>query len=192
MGTNNKKQNIETEDLQDNVTQEDDKLAALKAKLAKKEESVPPIIVEKKRRSVHMGVVGTGQCGSRIAESFYKLGYESVVINTALQDLEHIEIPNSNKLHLDFGLGGAGRELEIGHSAAESHADEIRELISKKLSESQLLLLTTSLGGGSGAGSIEVVLNIAAEFEKPIAVIAALPQSSDDAQVKNNALITLS
>lgn len=199
MSTNNEKQTVEKEEVVDDISSSevaDDKLAALKAKLAKKDsqegKEVPPVIVEKKKRSIQMGVIGSGQAGSRIAECFHGIGYDAVAINTALQDLEHINIPGSRKLHLDYGLGGAGRELSIGAEAAESHKDAIRELVDRALGDNQMLLFCTSLGGGSGAGSVEVVVDVLNSMEMPVAVIAALPQSSDDAQVKNNALQTLS
>ena len=59
-------------------------------------------LVVKKERSIRFGVLGTGAGGSRLAESFYKLGYDSVVCNTASVDLKSINIPDTNKLLLDF------------------------------------------------------------------------------------------
>ena len=64
-------------------------------------------IVSGKERSLVLGVLGSGQAGSRLAEAFYKLGYDSVAVNTAMQDLKFIDIPDSNKLLLEYGLGGA-------------------------------------------------------------------------------------
>ena len=82
-------------------------------------------IVSGKERSLVLGVLGSGQAGSRLAEAFYKLGYDSVAVNTAMQDLKFIDIPDSNKLLLEYGLGGAAKEVEIGKAAAESHRGEI-------------------------------------------------------------------
>ena len=56
----------------------------------------------------NFAIVGVGQGGSRLAESFWNLGYRRVgVINTAQQDLSMIKIPDSNKLLI--GDGGAGK-----------------------------------------------------------------------------------
>lgn len=177
---------------------EDQKLSNLRAKLAEKnkleesEKSMPPKIVERKTRSMKLGIVGSGQAGSRLAETFYSLGYDAVVINTAQQDLEHISVPNENKLLLDYGLGGAAKETEIGHEAAQAHKDQITELVHSKLSDCHMAIFCTSLGGGSGAGSAETVIDVLGTLQVPLAVMTVLPMSNEDAQTKSNALQTLS
>lgn len=168
-----------------------DKLAALKAKMAKKEDTVPPRIVAKKTRSIRVGVVGTGQGGSRLAEAFHALGYEAVCFNTATQDLVDIKLPEANKFLLDFSLGGAAKDLSLGAAAAEAHKEAISELVNDKLGECQLLLLTSSLGGGSGAGSLETMVDVLSATGKPVVMMTALPMENEDAQTKQNALETL-
>lgn len=185
----------------------EDTMAALKAKLAKKNkveenikaalekvegEKMPVVIVEKKKRSLNIGVIGSGQAGSRIAEALYSLNYSAIAINTASQDLEHIKIPEDNKLLLNYGIGGASKELQIGHDALETNRDAVAELISDKLGDAQIYLAAFSLGGGSGSGSCEPLLSILAETGKPIVVITILPLTTDDAVSKSNALQTLS
>ncbi len=180
---------------EDNTVSEEqldvDKLKALKDKLAKKED-MPVKIIEKKTKSIRLGVVGSGQAGSRLAETFYNLGYNAVVFNTAPQDLEHIKLPDSNKCLLNYGLGGAAKEMEIGREAAESHRDLINETIQEKLSDAQAFILCLSLGGGSGAGSCEVLVDLLSSLGKPVIVMTVLPMANDDAQTKRNALETLS
>lgn len=168
-----------------------DVLAALKAKMNKKEEAMPPVIVAEKKRSIKLGVVGTGQGGSRLAESFHSMGYDAIVMNTAQQDLENIKLPESNKLLLEYGLGGAAKELEIGHAAAEMHKGHIHALVQEKLSSAQAFVLCLSLGGGSGAGSCETIVDVLSSEGKPIVVISVLPMANEDAQTKHNALETL-
>lgn len=170
------------------------KLAALKAKSEAKqqENKMAAKIVSKKERSIALGVVGSGQAGSRLAEAFYNLGYDSVAINTAIQDLKFINIPDANKLLLEHGLGGAAKEIEIGKTAAELHRGEILQLVNEKLSSSQINLLCLSLGGGSGAGSCETLVDVLSGLGKPLVVITVLPMDNEDAQTKTNALETLS
>jgi len=170
------------------------KLAALKAQSqAKQQESkMAAKIVSKKERSIALGVVGSGQAGSRIAEAFYQLGYDAIAINTAMQDLKFINIPDANKLLLEHGLGGAAKEIEIGRAAAESHRGEILQMLNDKLTGSQINLLCLSLGGGSGAGSCETLVDVLSGTGKPLVVITVLPMDNEDAQTKTNALETLS
>jgi cell division GTPase FtsZ len=170
------------------------KLAALKAKSQAKQQEgkMAAKIVSTKERSLALGVLGSGQAGSRIAEAFYKLGYSSVVVNTAMQDLKFIDIPDSNKLLFAYGLGGAAKEIEIGKAAAEAHRGEILQLINDKLAAAQVHVLCLSLGGGSGAGSCETLVDLLANTGKPLVVITVLPMDTEDAQTKSNALETLS
>ena len=175
-------------------TVDQSKLAALKARSqAKQQESkMAAKIVSKKERSIVLGVLGSGQAGSRLAEAFYKQGYDAVVVNTAIQDLKFIDIPDSNKLLLEYGLGGAAKEIEIGRAAAESHRGEILQLVNDKLASAQVNVLCLSLGGGSGAGSCETLVELLSETGKPLVVMTVLPMDTEDAQTKANALETLS
>lgn len=189
----------EKEQVQDDLssakveTVEVSKLEALKLKMQAKEQEakMPAKIVAQKVRSYSLGVVGTGQAGSRLAEAFYKEGYDAVAINTATQDLKHIEIPDSNKLVLEGGPGGASKSREVGRDLAIANADAISELLSQKIRDSHVNILCSSLGGGSGSGSLEPLLALLQDQGKPIVVVAILPMNSEDAQAKNNALEAL-
>lgn len=169
-----------------------DELKALMAQKKKKDNNMPPKIVESKKRTLNFGVVGSGQAGSRLAEQFYKLGYPTVAFNTAQQDLAMIGIPEDNKYLLEYGIGGAAKDLEIGHNAADQHRDGIMNVLTDKLTDVQVLVLCMSLGGGSGAGSHDVLVDILSSTGIPIVVITVLPMSNEDAQTKQNALNTLS
>jgi len=183
-----------TEEKQEQPKQPDAKLEALRAKLAKKTEetNMPPRIIAKKTRSLEFGVIGSGQAGSNLAACWHKLGYPAVVFNTAPQDLEHLDLPESNKYLLEYGLGGAAKEIEIGKAAAEAHKDGIYQHIADKLHDCNIHLLCLSLGGGSGAGSADTLIDILSGLNKPLVVITVLPMSNEDAQTKRNALETLS
>lgn len=183
------------------------KLDDLKNKLAKKKaaekktapkkatpkgDEMPPKIVEKKRRSLEFGVIGLGQGGSRLAEEWHRLGYLAVCANTTSQDLEYIQLPGENKLLLEYTIGGAAKDLDIGLAAAEANRDGLNALVRTKLESAQIFVVCTSLGGGSGAGSVPVVVDLLSPLGKPIVVMAILPMNSDDATTKANSLETLS
>jgi cell division GTPase FtsZ len=174
-----------------NVIDDLDKEIILTQLTKKENEKMPPYIIAEKSKSLKFGVFGSGQCGSRIAESFAKLGYPAVVCNTAPQDLAGIGLPDNQKLLLQYGLGGAAKDLSIGEAAAEANAKEILQLAQDHLANEEVIIFCTSLGGGSGAGSAEVIINLLGQLDMPIIVITVLPSRSDDIQVKNNALDTL-
>jgi cell division GTPase FtsZ len=167
---------------------DEDKLAKLREKLKIKQKETEMTAnhnnVAKRDKSIKFGVVGSGQAGSRIAETFYKLGYDAVCINLAQQDLKFISIPESNKLHLNWGLGGAAKDLSIGKAAAEQYKPQIAGLVNAQLADAQVLILALSLGGGSGAGSCETLVDVLTATGKPVCVITALPMDSDGQQTK--------
>ena len=186
------------EEIIDNISEIDnavsDKLTELKAKMAEKkklEAEMPAKIIEKRKRSLNFGVVGSGQAGARLGEALYKLGYPAVAFNTAPQDLEQIKIPEANKYLLEYGIGGAAKDMDIGYAAANAHRDGITNVVKDTLADSDVFLFCTSLGGGSGAGSAEVIIDILSQTGKPVVVITVLPLSTEDVQTKNNALQTL-
>lgn len=201
MTAKNYTQTMQQEEIMDNLTDKTDKeqqgenlnidqekLAQLKAKLQSQKESK----TEKVKKSLQIGIVGSGQAGSKIGQAFYKLGYDCVVMNTAEQDLKFIDIPESNKLFLDFSLGGAAKDINLGAQATEAYRDKIANLIDTQLCDAQVLLFVTSLGGGSGAGSVNTMVDILSSTGKPLMLLAVLPMDSDDTQTKLNALETLS
>ena len=191
MTTDYKEEEQKKENVIDNLDQSVS-LADLKALMAKKKEaSMPPKIVQKKTRSLKFGIVGSGQAGGRIASEFFKLGYPAVAFNTAPQDLEPLEIPPDNKFILEFGVGGAAKDTSIGAQAAEMHRDAITALVDDKLQEADLFIFAVSLGGGSGAGSVDTIVEVLTATQKPVVVVTVLPMASDDAQTKENSLKTL-
>lgn len=147
--------------------------------------------VEKKKRSLNFGFVGTGQAGSKLSAAAYKLGYNAVAFNTTTVDLEYVELPEQNKILLDYGLGGASKDPEIGHEAAQTHKELIYSALNEKLNSAQIFILCTSLGGGSGSGSIDTMIDVMRALDKPIVVISVLPMMSEDPQTKKNALSAL-
>lgn len=156
------------------------------------EKDMTVMLVDQKDRSVNIGVVGVGQCGSKLAEEFYNRGYNVVAVNTAMQDLKHINIPERQKLFLDYALGGAAKDLETGKAAAEEYSDSILKMLQENFENDDVMMLCVSGGGGTGSGSAETMVNLMAQLGKPLSVVYVLPLASEDALAKHNAILTLS
>ena len=176
---------------EEDIKHENEVLERLLREKGKKEDKMDIVMAQQKDRSVNIGVVGVGQCGSKIAEEFYGLGYPAVVINTAMQDLKFINIPDQKKLFLDYSLGGAGKSREAGEAAAQMYSNDISKHIENNLGACEILMLVASGGGGTGAGSASTIVNIMKGFGKPIVVLFVLPLSSEDALSKHNTIQTL-
>jgi len=150
------------------------------------------LLVEQQDRSVNFGVVGIGQAGSRIAEQFYNRGYDSIILNTALQDLSLIRIPEKQKMFLDYALGGAAKDRDTGAAAVSEYSGPILEMLQDNFTDNEILVLATSGGGGSGSGGAENMVRIMSQMGKPIVMIYILPLSSEDTLAKHNSIQTLS
>lgn len=186
-------QNIKSEKKSEDVSVEAAKLASLKAKSqAKQQESkMASKIVAKKERSLALGFCATGQCGGRLGAVAHAMGYPTVAINSAATDLKNINIPDANKLLLNGTLGGAAKDRSIGLAAAQANEDQIAELVNDKLSSCQVIVLCSSLSGGSGSGSLPCISSVLAKTGKPIVCLCVLPLESDDVQSKQNSLEAL-
>jgi len=155
------------------------------------EEDMTVMLVEQQDRSVNLGVVGVGQCGSKLAEEFYNRGYNVVAVNTAMQDLKHIKVPERQKLFLDYALGGAAKDLDTGQAAAETYSKEILKMLEENFEDNDVLLLAVSGGGGTGSGSAETMVSLMTQLGRPLSVLYVLPLASEDTLSKHNSIQTL-
>lgn len=117
--------------------------------------------------SVVFGVIGSGQAGGRIAESFYNLGYKKcMAVNTAEHDLDGLLlIPDNQKILMRTDTpGGAGKNMRIGESAAEKHQQEIYERMQKVFGSVDRILICAGGGGGTGGGSCLRLIETARKY----------------------------
>jgi len=143
--------------------------------------------------SVIYGIIGAGQAGGRIAESFYGLGYKKVLaVNTAEHDLDGLKvIPDEQKVLMSTGVSsGAGKDMRKGVAAAEKHEQEIYERMQKVFGNVDRILICMGAGGGSGAGACLTLVDTAKRFltylgvEKAndkVGVFMSLPYSGETA-----------
>jgi len=143
------------------------------------------------------GFIGSGQGGSRIAETFYKLGYRRVcVVNTAEQDLATIDVPNKLKLGT---AQGAGKDRSVAKQVTIQHKEDIEDLFRRSFGKDiDRIFVTVGAGGGTGAGSAAELVKFAAEYQetvkaqsKQVGVIVALPKISEGKKPNANAYETL-
>jgi cell division GTPase FtsZ len=143
-------------------------------------------------------VVGVGQGGSRLAETFWKLGYRRVaVINTAPQDLKPIALPEKHKLLI--GGSGAGKDRKKAQALFEEHREDVLDFLKSTFQTGvDRILVCIGAGGGTGAGGGPIVVDICHDLCKTIGaetditdakvgVVLALPSKSEGSRVKSNA-----
>src|SRR5579872_2613842 len=108
-------------------------------------------------------VIGVGGGGSNAVNRMIQsnmMGIEFIAVNTDAQALLHTEAPNCIRIgdKLTRGLG-AGGNPSVGMKAAEESAEELYEV----LKGSDMVFITSGMGGGTGTGASPVVAQIAKE-----------------------------
>ena len=155
-------------------------------------------IKDKIDAAFNFAFIGAGQGGSRIAETFHKLGYRKVAaINTAMQDLNTLkEIDNK----LCIGDGGAGKDPSVAEELFNKKAEDVLDFMKYSFGDDlDRVIVSLGAGGGSGAGMMEPLVYAAKELQesvkasaKQVGLILALPKASEGRKVHANAHSTLS
>lgn len=159
------------------------------------------VVKDECRGAFKFAFVGAGQGGSRIAEAFWKMGYRRVCcINTNKQDLAAIQIPDANKLIMEVGTGGAGKDPAKGDAAAKQYYEDIYDLMRRCFGRDfDRVMVCIGAGGGTGSGSVTTLVKIAHDICKSfkvevpdgrpaVGVITSLPRAAEGKKVNENAL----
>jgi cell division GTPase FtsZ len=136
--------------------------------------------------------VGAGQGGSRIAETFHKLGYRKIaVLNTAQQDLNTVNLQNK----LLIGEGGAGKDPAYAKKVFAEKKEEVVDFMRYSFGEElDKIMVCAGAGGGTGSGTVTSLVLAAKELQDTlgaktpkVGVILALPKHSEGKKVNANA-----
>ncbi|MFB5678812.1 cell division GTPase [Paenibacillus terreus] len=132
-----------------------------------------------------MGVIGLGQGGSKIADAFAGIKnprnnqqvYPCIAVNSNLGDMSSLRnIPNRLRFPLKGYEQGVGKNPDIGRQAFEENGAEIFEAIGELMSGCELIFVINSMGGGTGTGSVNVLVDAIADFLGiPAGSITTLP-----------------
>src|ERR1043166_9555249 len=119
---------------------------------------------EEPRNNAKIKVIGVGGGGGNAVNRMIDArveGVEFVTANTDLQALQLSRAPVKIQLGVKLTNGlGAGANPEVGRKAALEDTDKIIEV----LEGSDMIFITTGLGGGTGSGASPVVASLASEL----------------------------
>ena len=108
-------------------------------------------------------VVGVGGAGGNALNRMIVdnlTGVEFIAINTDAQDLEENDSQTKIQIGRELTKGlGAGANSEVGRKAVE----ENDEVLTKTLSDADLVFITAGMGGGTGTGAAPEIARIARE-----------------------------
>jgi cell division protein FtsZ len=119
---------------------------------------------EENQQGAKIKVIGVGGGGCNAVNRMIRAkveGVEFVAANTDLQALKLSQAPMKLQLGAKLTKGlGAGANPEVGRKAALEDTDKIIEA----LEGSDMVFLTSGLGGGTGSGAAPVVASLASEL----------------------------
>ncbi len=122
-------------------------------------------------------VIGVGGGGGNAVNNMINRGINGVdfiASNTDKQALDHNLAPLKIQVGKELTLGlGAGADPEVGRKAVEENRDQIKEA----LAGSNMIFITSGMGGGTGTGGAPVVAQIARESGALVVAIVTLPFS---------------
>ncbi len=108
-------------------------------------------------------VIGVGGAGNNAVNQMIEENIANIdfwVMNTDAQALATSRAEHKYVLGRDYTKGlGAGGDPEIGKNAAESSADDIRQIVDG----ANMVFIAAGMGGGTGTGAAPVVAKIAKE-----------------------------
>lgn len=148
-----------------------------------------------------MAFICAGQGAGKLGSAMYDIGYKKFCcVNSTAQDFLGLTIPNT--LVIGNNRGGAGKDPEQGRLAAKESQEEILNLISRSWGEEvDIGFVVISGGGGTGSGSLPVLVDIVKDYFKSVGVeraqarkigiILTLPKKSEGSKVQSNAHLAL-
>ncbi len=133
-------------------------------------------------------VIGVGGAGNNAVNRMIEAGIMSadyVVVNTDAQTLALSRANNRIQIGTQLTKGlGAGADPEIGRAAAEESEAELAAAIEG----TDLLFITTGMGGGTGTGAAPVIAKIAKDKKILTAAVVTKPFEFEGKRRMDNAL----
>ena len=110
-------------------------------------------------------VIGVGGAGGNAVNRMISSGLggvEFIAINTDAQDLENNKAETKIQIGKNLTKGlGAGAKTDIGRAAMETEKEAVASIIE----ESDMVFVTSGMGGGTGTGASPIIAQIAREFD---------------------------
>lgn len=123
-------------------------------------------------------VIGIGGGGCNAVSYMYEqqvTGCQFFVCNTDSQSLDNS--PVQNKIQLGESLRGAGTDPVKGRNAAIEAEEEIKKRVLDD--ETEILILTAGMGGGTGTGATPVIAKMAKEKGILTIAVVTIPFKND-------------
>src|SRR5437667_6559503 len=137
-------------------------------------------------------VLGVGGAGCNVVEHIARqraaqsefANVQLAAVNPDLQSLFDLSVECVMPLGATRTRGlGAGGDLDVGRTAAEEDAEQLRQLCAG----AEVVVIVTGLGGGTGTGASPVLARVAKEAGALVLAIATLPFECEGARRQRQA-----
>lgn len=120
--------------------------------------------------AVKFSFIGIGQGGSRLVEAFNNLGYRrTCIVNSCLQDLNDIKLPEQQKLCC--GVGGSGKQRRVGAACIKQYSEDIIAFMRRSFgTQFDRIMICATAAGGTGSGGFEAVAKLANELTESLRI----------------------
>lgn len=144
-----------------------------------------------RQHQARIKVIGIGGGGNNTLDRIAEIGVEgakTIAINTDAQDL--IETKADKKIligkELTKGLG-AGAVPKVGEESAREQESDIKEA----LKDSDMIFITSGMGGGTGTGAAPVIAELAKKSGALVVGVVTVPFAMEGSRRYENAMIGL-
>ena len=127
------------------------------------------------------GFVSIGAYGGNQILPFYKEGYQCLFTNTAMTDLDSLDVDEQYKYQIPGGEG-CNKDRLKSRELFRKDIDNIINEVKEKLPGIEYLFVVASLGGGTGAGSVMPMKRVAMNDLdiKACIIITVLPNTKTE------------
>ncbi len=130
------------------------------------------------------GVIGLGACGSNIANLFETKNYNTLYINTSLEDLGTFK--GTHKIHIKGAEGAAKDRKRVLQLATETFPDIIQQV--ESIITQKYIIVIFSSSGGTGSGLSTPILRYLSQTGKVCIPVVVLPDGDlESAKANENA-----
>lgn len=131
-----------------------------------------------------MLLVGLGQGAGNVVDGLLSKdkGYKGLFFNSSLFDIKPLKNADMNKnVYLYPGMDGSGRDRERSKGMIKENSEGISSLL-EKYPQTDVMVVFTTMGGGTGSGAIKTFIEIAKKTlpETKVNVVAILPSLQED------------
>lgn len=139
---------------------------------------------------MNFGFIGVGQAGCNMVNTMRD--FPCLVVNTAMQDLEEVNLSNDYKVFTNITSGGAGKDISVGERAILEYKQMLIYKINLIFKNCDYIWVVAGLGGGTGSLGCVQIISILNEMGIFHGVICTLPMEEEGTQEKVNAVLASS